>query len=593
MRPNRKYCIQSAIDRAEDGIGVADLPPVLRDKLMRARGLFLDAMPLAAAVMIRTGGDAPELGASNRLYRALDAADPAGKGRGIVARSGLGARLEAFLAGEDDTQMFDWIDGDEVVGRQFEVRLSRLHVLDAPAPRGLITLIDRTSERQAHKTLRLEMLHDALTGLPNRAGFNERIEALIDEGDGQADHAVLIVDVRRFSRINESIGPIAGDELLITVARRLMAVLRAGDVIARTGGNEFGLLIRLTNGIADAEHVARRIAGIFADPCRLSELEISIDCAVGGALFDPRCDLAETVRRAQFAVKAAKASGRFEVYHSSASNLAAHRFALETELRRAIEQDALTLAFQPLIDLVTGAVSGFEALARWQVDGRDVPPGEFIPVAEESGLIRPLGRWALDSALRTLADWDRRAGAPLPISMAVNISPIQIASDNVAAAVAASLVAHGIGGERLVLELTESAIIADPDRAAQTLGSLKNLEATIAMDDFGTGFSNLALLQRLPIDILKIDRSFVTDMLVDRDKSAIVRAILSLAQALGMETIAEGIETLELSQLVGALGCTRGQGYYYARALDADEAWAYWRERPSARRPGPAIPPSA
>ena len=551
--------------------------PALIDALANIRDHFLEAVPLAAAVVASRAGRI-EIDAANELFRALDASDPSRTARGVIERGALGERIGLFLDGDEANGSFPWSDGGEVAGRQFEVRLSRVFPLVASEPRGIVTFIDRTAERQTEKNLRLEMFNDALTGLPNRAGFNESIERLLAAGGPIPSHAVLIVDLRRFSRINESIGPTAGDEMLITVARRLMSALRAGDVIARTGGNEFGLLVRLGDeGMEDAQRVARRVAAIFQHPCRLSDLEIKVDCAIGGALFDADCDVAEIVRRAQFAVKSAKLSGDFEVYQPSASTIARKRFTMETDLRRAIEGDALTLAFQPLIDLASGGIAGFEALARWRHDGIDIHPSEFIPVAEESGLIVGLGRWALDRAMRTLKEWDGLAGAPLPIRMAVNISPIQIVRDDVAAMVGQTLKTIGIGGDRLMLELTESAIVADPDRAALMLDSLKGHDATIAMDDFGTGFSNLASLQRLPIDMLKIDRSFVTGMLEDRDKAAIVRAVLSLARALGMETTAEGIETFALAQLLGALGCTRGQGYFYSRALAADEAFDYWR----------------
>jgi EAL domain-containing protein (putative c-di-GMP-specific phosphodiesterase class I) len=206
-------------------------------------------------------------------------------------------------------------------------------------------------------------------------------------------------------------------------------------------------------------------------------------------------------------------------------------------------------------------------------------PNDFIPVAEESGLIVPLGRWAMEEAARTLACWDQRSDGNCGARVAVNLSAIQLQRDQVPAMVAAALDRYGVSGSRLTLELTESAIVTDPDRIARTMTALKDLGATLAMDDFGTGYSNLAYLQKLPIDLLKIDRSFVTGMLADRDKIAIVRAVLSLAQALGMQTTAEGIETNELSQTLAALGCTYGQGFLYARPLEADQAYAFLRER--------------
>jgi EAL domain-containing protein (putative c-di-GMP-specific phosphodiesterase class I) len=240
----------------------------------------------------------------------------------------------------------------------------------------------------------------------------------------------------------------------------------------------------------------------------------------------------------------------------------------------------LTLAFQPLIELETGAVSGFEALARWDHEERGpISPTEFIPVAEESGLILSLGRWALVAAARTLADWDQAAGKVLPINVAVNLSAIQIGRDDIASAVSSALRSSSIAGDRLTLELTESAIIQDPVRATRVLEALKGLDTRVAMDDFGTGYTSLSYLQRLPIDMLKIDRSFVTGMLRDRDAVSIIRAVLSLADALGMSTTAEGIESAELAKALTDLGCTHGQGFHYSRPLAPDAALRYWLSR--------------
>jgi diguanylate cyclase (GGDEF)-like protein len=442
-------------------------------------------------------------------------------------------------------------------------------------------VIDRTAEVQAERNLRAEMLRDSLTGLPNRLAFTEMIESAGQEaGHDKGRHAVLIVDLSRFSRINESMGSLAGDELLITFARRLISALRAGDRLARTGGNEFGVIVSLQEGIADAMRAADRIGGVLTAPFKLSELEIRVECAVGLAVMQPGHDPEELFRNAQFALKQAKLSGRPEVYKPSEASAARRRFSIETELRRALDRDQLEMAYQPLVNLKTGEVSGFEALARWNHPDRgEISPNEFIPVAEESGLILSLGRWAMHQAASTMAEWDRRAGEQLPLYVGVNLSAIQVARDDVASVVGEALRSSGVSGERLSLELTESAIVQDPGRATRVLEALKGLEATVAMDDFGTGYSSLAYLQRLPIDVLKIDRSFVTGMMVDPDSVAIVRAVLGLADALGMSTTAEGIESRELAATLSALGCAAGQGFYFSRPLKSDEALEYWRSR--------------
>lgn len=553
--------------------------------IRRARQDYLNALPIAAAVMSLEGDKVVNL-AANAQFDLLNpsstvASIPQRMATPLIEREPLRSALRTFLAGSEPFRQFEWQDGDAIGGRHFTVRIGRLAPHFEAEHRCLLSLIDRTVEVESERSLRAEMTHDSLTGLPNRVAFSEALEDVLASDVGAAGHAVLIVDLTRFSRINESMGSIAGDELIITVARRMVATLRAGDMLARIGGDEFAILLRLSDGPGDALHAARRIQTTMSSPFRISDLEIRIDCAIGCALVsDQVSGVEDLVRNAQFALKRAKRSGRVEVYQPGEVSKARHRFSLETELRRAIEGDTLTLAFQPLVDLRTNRVSGYEALARWEHESFGlISPVEFIPVAEESGLIVPLGRWALERALTTLAGWDDENGAPLPIHIGINISAIQLARDDVSSTVENALRRTGITGERLTLELTESSIVQDPERATRTLQGLKGLDAKIAMDDFGTGYSSLAYLQRLPIDILKIDRSFVTGMLGDRDSVSIVRAVLGLADALGMETTAEGVETFEVSQTLAALGCTWGQGFYFSRPLPADEALAYWRSR--------------
>jgi diguanylate cyclase (GGDEF)-like protein len=424
------------------------------------------------------------------------------------------------------------------------------------------------------------MLRDSLTGLPNRLAFTEFVEKAGEASANDLEHAVLVVDMLRFSRINESMGGLAGDELLITFARRLISALRAGDLLARTGGNEFGVLVSLRRGIADALAAADRIQDVMATPFKLSDLEIRVECGIGIALMQKAQDPEDLFRNAQFAVKQAKAAGKPQVYEPGEASAARRRFSIETELRRALDKDQLKLFYQPLIDLKSGEVAGFEALARWQHDDRgEISPTEFIPVAEESGLILTLGRWAMDKAASTLAGWDKEIGEPLPVYVGVNLSAIQVARDDIASVVQSALRSSGLDGNRLTLELTESSIVQDPARAQRVFEALKALDATVAMDDFGTGYSSLAYLQRLPIDVLKIDRSFVTGMMVDPDSVAIVRAVLSLAEALGMSTTAEGIETVELATTLATLGCASGQGYYFAKPLEPEAALQYWKDR--------------
>ena len=548
---------------------------------------LLDALPIAAAIIERGDDDGFKVTSHNNRFfdtvqrsacTALDWNEADCLKSGPVAEI-----LQKFFNGNEAGGELDFKDGEGVSSHHFRLKLAPLPSAKTDAPRCLLSVVDRTVEVQAERTLRAEMLRDSLTGLPNRLAFTEAVEKAGERVNRDLEHAVLVVDMLRFSRINESMGSLAGDELLITFARRLILALRAGDILARTGGNEFGVLVSLRRGVEDALKAADRIQEVMATPFKISDLEIRVECAIGVALMHAGQDPEELFRNAQFAVKQAKLAGRPQVYEPKQATEARRRFSIETELRRALDKEQLKLFYQPLIDLKSGEVAGFEALARWTHEDRgEISPSEFIPVAEESGLILQLGRWAMDRAAQTLAAWDKETGETLPLYVGVNLSAIQVARDNIAEMVEQALKSSGLTGDRMTLELTESSIVQDPARATRVFEALKALDATVAMDDFGTGYSSLAYLQRLPIDVLKIDKSFVSGMMVDPDAVAIVRAVLSLAEALGMSTTAEGIETVELATTLATLGCASGQGYYFAKPLQADDAIAYWKSR---RRP--------
>ncbi|WP_425228393.1 putative bifunctional diguanylate cyclase/phosphodiesterase [Sphingomonas sp.] len=546
---------------------------------MLEMGIELVPVPAAHLIRLETGW---QFEAFNRAYRLT--------GLGVVAdRSvmvgALAAQLDVFKAGDLRNMEFDWSTEDGIGGRHYRVGLGRI---STKTRRCTVTLLDQTARLESERSLRREMTTDSLTGLPNREGFGDLLETASAAGQR---FAVLVIDLVRFGRINACMGSLVGDELLITVARRIKGALRARDALARIGGDEFGVMMLVDADGDEADALATRIVGALQAPFRLTDFEIGVECSIGIAIgaehdgaaeggddAEARIDGAELIRHAQFAVKRAKATGHVETYQPRAFSVARAQFAMETQLRRAIEERRLRLTYQPICHLGSGRTVAFEALARWRgEDGRDHSPTAFIPVAEESGLIVPLGRWAIDEAARTLAGWDaqaRKGGRPdCGVKLAVNLSAIQLQRDNVSAVLESALDVTGLGGDRFTLELTESAIVGDPDGVARAMHALKALGTTLAMDDFGTGYSNLAYLQQLPIDILKIDRTFVTGMLADRDKVAIVRAVLSLAQALGKQTTAEGVETNALAQTLAALGCTFGQGYYYARPLEASAAW--------------------
>lgn len=552
-----------------------------------ARQDYIDALPIAAAILCQDVCGRSYVDLANGLFLNTVAWDPETDGCWteeieFFAATMIGEAMRDFFEQGETACQFEARDDRGINGRCFTVRLATLKPTPYAPQRCLISLVDKTLQVETEKNLRAEMLRDSLSGLPNRVAFNERVESILaDPLYKEGSHAVLVIDMTRFSRVNECVGALAGDELLITFARRLFSALRPGDFLARTGGDEFGILVRLHKGVEDALRFAARIESVLASPFRLSGMEIGVDCAIGCALLTGKVDMAEEIlRNAQFALKRAKCSGRTQLYKPDEAKAALRRFKIETELRRAIEADQLELALQPLVDLSTGAITGFEALARWDNgDEGAIAPSEFIEVAEESGLIVPLGRWALNAALEALSEWDRAAGQQLPIYIAVNLSAVQIQRDEVPAMVADALRTHGIGGNRLMLELTESAIVHDPERATEVLAAMKALDVRIAMDDFGSGYTSLAYLQRLPIDLLKIDSSFVSRMLDDPDSAAIVKAVLSLAGALGLATTAEGIECEELAQALTKLGCTYGQGYHFSEPLEPAAALDHWLSR--------------
>ncbi|HEY5721428.1 MAG TPA: bifunctional diguanylate cyclase/phosphodiesterase [Allosphingosinicella sp.] len=588
-RARRSIADKKVVETAERSAPSAAARVETTREFAEARQDYLDALPIPAFLACLDDCDRPYVALANGSFAETAGWRPAGRRTyadsiPFLEASGIACAVASFLRGDEAVRQFESNDGHAVGGRYFEVKMGRLSRIPSLGRRCLVSLNDRTAQIETEKSLRAEMLRDSLTGLPNRIAFNERVEAALeDPAFLPGSHAVLVLDMTRFSRVNECVGSLAGDELLITFARRLVSALRASDVLARTGGDEFGILLRLDRGIEEALQAAERIRSALSNPFRLSELEIRVDCAIGCALLSGQEEMAEEVlRNAQFAMKRAKSSGRVQIYEPNQARAARRRFSIETELRRAVEAGELTLAFQPLVDLETRRITGFEALARWEHEGRGpIAPTEFIPVAEESGLIVSLGRWAIDAAVSTLSGWDNMAGRELPLSVSVNLSAIQIARDDVAAIVASALRREGLAGGRLTLELTESGIVQDPARAMRVLDDLKALDVRVAMDDFGTGYTSLAYLQRLPIDVLKIDRSFVTNMLADPDSIAIVRAILSLADALGMETIAEGVESEALALALRDLGCTHGQGFHFAMPLAPNDALDFWLARHS------------
>ena len=496
-----------------------------------------------------------------------------------ATRTPLQAACHDVLSGTMPRAALTWEQGG-FSGRIYEVTVAPID--GSVPPQVLLSLVDRTTLVRSEANLRRELRSDSLTGLPNRGGFSELLDQRMRQR-GPEGHGLtlLLIDLSRFSRINQSVGALAGDELLLTVARRLRQQTRGKDIMARIGGDEFAILSH-TSANGGGMALAERIHEVFATPFRIGDLMINVDCAVGGiadvahsAGSEPDAD--DVIRHAQIALKQAKRGEGIAFYAPVALAQLHVRFDRETALRQAIERDEITLAFQPLVNLKARSIVGFEALARWTLGDNIIPPTDFVPIAEDSGLIVPLGRRIIDRALATLKVWDARLGGTIPVHMSINVSPIQLARDDIVAAIRSAMKANDVRGDRLMIEVTESCLVENPDAADAILRALTALGVRIAMDDFGTGYSNIASLQRMPIDTLKIDRSLVAAIETNTDSLAIVRTIQRLAEALGMKTTAEGIETDTVAQQIAAIGCDTAQGYLFSKPLDADAAFAAWQ----------------
>ena len=408
--------------------------------------------------------------------------------------------------------------------------------------------------------------HDSLTGLAGRALFVTRMEESLAAGS----LAVLFVDLDRFKIVNDSLGHAAGDRLLVAVAERIRGCLREQDTAARLGGDEFAVLLPGVAGTAEVEPIAERILEALRTPFELGGAEAHVSSSVGIAFSAPgQHDAAELMVHADLAMCQAKKHGkdRFETFEPAMRATFQANIELEADLRRAVVRHEFELRYQPIVRLSTGEISGVEALIRWQHPGRGmVPPMDFIPLAEETGMIVPIGEWVLREACRTVAAWNsRRPGKPLTIS--VNISAVQLDQCALPRVVRSALDESGLPAHCLVLELTESLLVDHRPATLERLHKIKELGVRLAIDDFGTGYSSLAYLRRFPVDIIKIDKSFVDDVVDEPTAAALTHGIIQLGQALQLSTIAEGIEHADqLTSLAGG-NCELGQGYYFAEPL--------------------------
>jgi diguanylate cyclase (GGDEF)-like protein len=414
---------------------------------------------------------------------------------------------------------------------------------------------------ESSATIRHQAQHDALTGLPNRVLLTERVDLAMQAG---GDQAVLFIDLDDFKWVNDSLGHAAGDELLVVVARRLQASVREADLAARLGGDEFAVLVQ-EGGVEVARAVAGRIIAALRQPVAAAGMQLVIQASVGIAAVSEWRDTAELLRNADVAMYDAKehGKGQFKVFEPAMQDRVRDRIGVEAELRGALERDELVLAYQPLVSLADEEIVGVEALVRWRHPARGLlPPGFFLPVAEESGLILPLGRWVLREACRQARDWvGSRDGRRFKVS--VNLSPRQLHHADLVDEVVGALDDAGLDPGALVLEITESMILRDHQAVAAKLRALRRLGVGVAFDDFGTGYSSLSHLLHLPVDQIKVDKSFVSG------HDDMVGAILQLGRTLRLETVAEGVETPEQAERLRGLGCQLAQGYHFGRPLEA------------------------
>ena len=438
---------------------------------------------------------------------------------------------------------------------------------------------------RAFRRATFQASHDALTGLPNRVMLHDHIAAAVDPADGeQAGAALLLIDLDRFKEVNDTLGHHYGDQLLIKVAERMQATLRRGEIVARLGGDEFAvLLLGITDG-PDVAAVAARLHGALDEPFPIDGIDLTVAGSIGAALCPEHGTTAdELLQRADIAMYAAKANRTgYMLFDAGQDSSDPRKLTLASELRRSIEEGHLVLHYQPKVDAQTGALLGTEALVRWQHPEHGmIPPDEFIPLAEHTGLITPLTTFVLDTALRQCRTW-LRAGHEIPV--AVNISTHRLLDLGFPAEVANLLAAWEVPARLLTLEITESAIMADPDRALKVVQQLHDLGIHLSIDDFGTGYSSMAYLKNLPVDELKIDRSFVSNMTTNERDAVIVRSTVELGRNLGLHVIAEGVEDVATWTELDNVGCHAIQGYYVSRPVPSGE-FDEWLNRQTTAAP--------
>ncbi|MBM2615549.1 EAL domain-containing protein [Actinoplanes sp. LDG1-06] len=519
----------------------------------------------------------------------------------------LGLPLSGLIAGTDHTELQhlldqvrdgrgprDGVDLTAISGEDLllQVEVTCRDLRDDPAVDGIVvTVRDVTERRRLENDLAHQAFHDALTGLANRALFQNRLEhAATYAAERRHEVAVLFVDLDDFKEVNDSLGHAAGDQLLTTVGHRITEAVGPLNTVARTGGDEFAVLIDHVSGDGEAERVAELIVAVLSRPIEVTDATgashlVNGAASVGLATSAEAAGISELLRRADVAMYGAKTEGKntWQRYQDTMHEAMLRRLEMRSALNEAVAGDQMRLRFQPIVDLPTGEVAGLEALVRWQHPARGLlGPNEFIELSEENGSVVAIGGWVLREALRTFAEWRQTEAGSHMRYVSVNVSARQFRTPGFVDEVRTVIAETGTRPEWLLLEVTESLVLHDADQVWRDLGELRAMGVRIAIDDFGTGYSSLSYLSQMPVDVLKIDKSFIDDILDSRQQMALVETIVNLARTLDLAVVAEGIELDGHRAALKAMGCSYGQGYLFSKPITSDEFQEYLHSRHSA-----------